>query len=239
MKTDYLTNSDIRNLALQRTGSLFRIPFPKPFSPSYLAWYKLGVNAFLNLEAKIRREAIIRFSIEEIRGEFDRIAKAITTKSPIRIMDIGCGLGIVDILFAESFDIEKILLVDIEENGRKHHGFSDQGAAYNSLEKAMRLVRDNVPQKVDVKTVNPNEEIITKNSFGCYNLIVSFISCGFHYPASTYLNVFSTMLDTGGRIILDLRLGEDHDELLSLFEIESQIEQTAVYRRVVLRRIGN
>ena len=236
MKTDFLTTSDVRNLALQRTGSLLRFPIPKPFSPSYFLWCKLGLNTFLDLEAWVRRNAIIQFSIDEIRDEFARILDAINVRQPLRILDIGCGLGIVDILFAERCEVDRILLVDIEENERKHHGFAEQGAAYNSLEKAQRLVRDNVAQSVAVQAVNPQKEPLNAARFGTYNLIVSFISCGFHYPAALYLDVFDTMLESDGRLVLDLRLEQDHSALLSRYEIETLIEQTKAYRRVVLRR---
>jgi SAM-dependent methyltransferase len=238
MKTDFLTTVDVRNLALQRTGSLLRFPIPKPFSPSYFLWCKLGLNALLDLEARVRREAIIQFSVGEIRDEFERILDATKVQQPLRILDIGCGLGIVDILFAERCKVDRILLVDIEENERKHHGFAEQGAAYNSLEKAQRLVHDNVAPSVTVQSVNPQKEALTAERFGTYNLIVSFISCGFHYPADLYLDVFDTMLDPDGRLILDLRLEQDHGALLSRYEVESLIEQTKAYRRVVLRRMS-
>ncbi len=237
MKTEFLTPADIRNLALQRTGSLLRFPFPKPFSPSYYAWYKFGSNILLNLEARVRRTPIIRFSIDEIRTEFRPIADATKVGQPLRIMDIGCGLGIIDILFAEHFMVDRILLVDIEENERKHHGFAEEGAGYNSLEKAERLVRDNVDQSVSVQSVNPQHAALTVEGFGKYNLIVSFISCGFHYPADLYLDVFETMLDADGRLILDLRLGQDHGALLERYEVENEIGVTDTYRRVVLRKI--
>lgn len=237
MNTDYLTTADVRNLALQRTGSLLRFPVPKPFSPSYFAWYKFGSNILLNLEARTRRGPIIRFSIDEIRGEFERIAEATKVEQPLRIMDVGCGLGIIDILFAERFQVDRILLVDIEENERKHHGFAEQGAGYNSLEKTERLVRDNVAPDAIVQAINPQKAALTAERFGTYNLIVSFISCGFHYPAELYLDVFDTMLDVDGRLILDLRLGQDHGALLARYEVETEIEQTKAYRRVVLRKI--
>lgn len=234
---DVLSHKDVKNLALQRTSSLLRVPWPRPFSPSYYVWNKLGSDLFLDWEAWWRRDALIKHSIDEMVDEFSEIMPYLAGRDVSNVMDVGCGIGVVDILLARSAAISKIALVDIEENGRKHHGFEKEGAAYNSLEKAGRFVKANIGDDATVITINPKNQSMKSSDIGKYNLIVSFISCGFHYPAETYSSEFKDLLSEDGIIILDLRRSVDHSQFLRDFEIVETISRTASYDRVMLRAI--
>ena len=57
-----------------------------------------------------------------------------------------------------------------------------------------------------------------------YHVIFSLLSCGWHYPVSTYIDLMSNSLSNDGVLVLDLRHNTDQlDILTSHFTLEKQI----------------
>ena len=232
-----LTIADARNLALQRTSALKSLSlFGKRFSPSYHLWARYGSNLLINAEVSIRKRAIIAIAAQEIAEEFECIIAHLGDADISSIMDIGCGLGIIDVLFAKTGRVSKLALVDIEETSSKHHGFAERGAGYNSLATSRKLVAANVADGIEIATINPNFNPMTPEKIGRYGLIMSLISCGFHYPAMTYSTAFKSLLQDDGAVLLDLRDGIDHSAFLAEFRIVAEIANSATHRRVLLKR---
>ena len=149
LNTSMLSNADVRNLALQRTGSLKGITvFGKRFSPSYYLWSKFGSNILLDVEVSFRRGKITRIALDEIECEIQQIWEKISDTNVSAIMDIGCGLGMIDVMFGLTGKVSKIALVDIETSDRKHHGFEDEGAGYNSLDTTSKFVLANIAKNI-------------------------------------------------------------------------------------------
>ena len=97
------------------------------------------------------------------------------------------------------------MLIDIEESDSRHFGFAEEGAGYASLERARDfLVANGVPAE-GITLVNPRHEDVSK--VAPVDLAISLISCGFHYPASTYEDFFRNNVNPGGAIVLDIRKG--------------------------------
>ena len=231
-----LTREDLRNLGLQRTSSLLKFNLFKSITPSYVLWEKLGSNVLLDLEIKMRSKVIVEHCCKEISDEFDALKPHLDLPEGSLIMDIGCGLGLINILIHESFPVSHIALVDIEINDITHHGFQQNGAAYNSLDTAKKFLEDNIKGNVEILTINPEEDDLLRYPKHSYDLIFSLISCGFHYPVETYLNEFNHLLKNEGMILIDLRKGENHENLLEQYKIVSTIASTAQYDRVTLRK---
>ncbi len=235
LKTDALATADIRNLALQRTASLIRLPGPAAISPSFEVWKRLGSDVLLDIEARLRKAAIITRCFQDIEIEFSELFDQIELPNELRLLDIGCGIGVMDVLWCRRVPVSRLALVDIETTDTKHHGYRNKGAGYNSLSTAAAFVADNIPAGTRIETVNPNIRDVRSLGYD-FNLITSYLSCGYHYPAATYFDVFQAMLAPGGQIIIDLRLGQDHRPLFDAFEIWREISVHGDRRRVVLSR---
>lgn len=232
-----LSNADVRNLALQRTASLKSFPLlGKRFSPSYHSWSRYGSNLLIDAEVAIRRRAIIAIASQEVAQEFEEIRAHLGDIDLSSIMDIGCGLGIIDVFFGSTGRVAKIALVDIETSEGKYHGFQNEGSGYNSLTTSKNFVASNVASNIDIVAVNPNINPLTPERFGKYGLIMSLISCGFHYPAATYLAQIKSLLHEDGAVLLDLRHGIDHSAFLEEFKITAEIGNMASHKRVLLKR---
>lgn len=104
------------------------------------------------------------------------------------ILDIGCGIGGIDIyLYKHYKNSANIYLIDksaIDDN--LHYGFKDHGSFYNSLMLTRSfLSKNNVPEeRIFVQEANAGNTIEFNQKF---DLIISLISWGFHYPVTTYL----------------------------------------------------
>jgi hypothetical protein len=237
MNIESLNTQDIVNLALQRTSSLVLVPVfgKRKVSPSYYLWTKFGNDFLLRAEAKYRRHAIMSISEQEIRTEISRLVKPLSGQKINSLASIGPGLGIEVVELAKALPISEVLLIDIEENNRFHHGFEAEGAGYNDLAVTKNFIEVNLDRNLEYRQINPLGNDILQQHRNKYDLIVSLISCGFHYPAETYLQFFKDNIAGDGCIILDLRVGEDHSVFLDVFDTEL-IEMTEKYQRVLCRK---
>lgn len=233
-----LSDADIKNLALQRTGSLLSVSlFGKRFSPAYHLWSKSGSDILLNIEVRKRRNSIISVALREISQEFNQIYERLHDENISSIMDIGCGLGIIDAMFGWTGLVSKITLVDIEESARKHHGFEDEGSGYNSLNTSKDFLMANISNDINIYTINPKFDSMMPENIGKFDLIMSLISCGFHYPAETYLSEIKSLLSDNGLVLIDLRHGVDHSKFLSEFTVVAEIVDSNSHRRLMLKLI--
>ncbi len=123
------------------------------------------------------------------------------------IMDIGCGLGGIDVMIARHHPVDKIVLVD--GNGdlslRGKLGFKTAQKAWADVRIAEEFVRANA-RVFEIVAANP---AIVWSAVGDLDLIVSLRSWGHHYPAATYAALAFGALRNGGRSILDIRRNTD------------------------------
>lgn len=124
----------------------------------------------------------------------------------------------------------------MEENERRHFGFQSEGAAYSSLARARKLLEDNGISPKKIKTINPRD--VAPETAKPVDLVVSFLSCGFHYPVDLYLPFLEKVLKPGGAAIFDLRkrTAEQQAEKLAHFGVLSDLEAPPKARRVLLRK---
>jgi len=217
LDTSALSKQDVLNLILQRSEIIQDQPAPN----SYIkAWTRGEAGPLLQLIDEIGQDELIRRAAAFILLEYETLEPTLAAQPPSAATDIGCGYAIFDLFLAQDFDC-KLTLIDLEENDERHFGFDQTGAAYSNLEIAKAFLRANGIAARRIKTINPEKQSLVriKNQ----DLVVSLISCGFHYPWTTYESFFRKAVKPGGRIILDLRqrtLKRTRDEISALGAFE-------------------
>lgn len=127
-----------------------------------------------------------------------------------RLLDIGCGFAWESRWFNEKYGTELWLLDgDSSANAKKpptaSYGnwnlSSDQLKFYHSFEflntKLKELGTKNY-QLIDANHINIPEQVK-------FDVITSWLSCGHHYPVSTYIDLMKRHSHSSTRIILDIR----------------------------------
>jgi hypothetical protein len=147
---------------------------------------------------------------------------------PVRInnsLDIGCGLGLIDVaLFNHYNENINLHLLDktnsIEENSNVR-GFNEKYIFYNSMESAVDTLVSNGVARNSIHTYEVSENTIEVINQNKYELILSLLSCGWHYSIETYIELIKNTLTNDGILILDIRhdtnqleYAKEHFELL-------------------------
>lgn len=222
---------DLVNLILQRS----EVMFDRPRSGRIIKAWNEGDDAPIAEVVDQMGLEIARRAAGVIRAEFRSIEALLKDLAPKRIADIGCGYGIFDLFAARSLGAE-VLLIDLEENERRHFGFKPEGAAYSSLARARQLLEANGVSAEKIETLNPREA--APEEAGPVDLVVSFLSCGFHYPVDLYLPFLDRALRPGGAAIFDLRerTAEEQAAKLAAFGSLTDLDAPPKARRVLLRK---
>ncbi len=132
-------------------------------------------------------------------------------KAPMKILDIGCGLAWESRLFNEKYNSELWLLDGDAKNNNlklpkaatgKYHESADEFLYYHSLD-----LLDSELKKLGTK----NYYLIDCNDIKIpddvkFDLITSWVSCGFHYPSSTYRDLILKHSHPDTKIIFDIRI---------------------------------
>lgn len=224
---------DLLNLILQRSQVLFDMPKPgrviKAWNQHDLAPITAAID---NLGVKIAHRAA-----GVIYAEYLVLEDLLKKINPKRIADIGCGYAFFD-LFAASRLGADVVLIDLEENEHRHFGYQKEGAAYSSLNVARELLMRNGIEDGQIECVNPRDQSV--EDLEPVDLIVSFLSCGFHYPVDSYLPMIDKTLVAGGSAIFDLRGRTAKEQVgkLEQFGTVTDIARMSKARRVLLHKSG-
>lgn len=221
-------------IGYQRTGHVSR--------KARLAW-EAGDPSVMEAEVAARRDQILAEVTDAIAQEHQPVRAYLLRRGlkPKHVVDIGCGAAIADALLRQDFDV-KATLVDIEETPQQYHLWNESGAGYASLEEAKAFLCRNGFKAADVTTVNPRKTpgAMAKVSG---DLVTSFISCGFHYPITDYVDLMLKTIAAGGTVILDLRgrylaaPDEALSRLIAASESEVLIEMPKS-KRMAFRKAG-
>lgn len=140
--------------------------------------------------------------VEDLRSVLERypIASAI---------DIGCGLGLVNIYLAREFGVNRVHLVDGDGTGARRSDYARDVQPWNDVRTAEEIIRANVRLAVDIIT-HPADPDLTVD----VDAVLSFKSWGLHYPVDIYLGLATRSLRPGGLLVLDI-----HDDRAGCAEI--------------------
>lgn len=134
---------------------------------------------------------------------FDTFSKFIPTHCPINVLDVGSGLGGIDILIRRTNTDAALHLLDglddkpIVEKHRKT--FSNAVVAYDFMR------HNDITHSIGC--IDPHQAQYTPEIYDGLNfdLVVSFASYCFHYEPSTYLEFIDKTTRSGSILILDVR----------------------------------
>ena len=116
------------------------------------------------------------------------------------VLDLGCGLGGYDVFLHRTYSPNLYMLDRNEWSDVVGYGYSKTPSAYCHF--------------VDVQTfmaandVSPSAYTLTVDLFDAMaplDMVVSFVSWGFHYPIAAYLDRVAPLMRPGARLIIDLR----------------------------------
>jgi 16S rRNA G1207 methylase RsmC len=142
------------------------------------------------------------------------------------ILDIGCGIGGIDIFLSKHYNSPETTFycLDKTQSDNIYYGFKEKAAFYNSLDVAREFLSLNGIKNICTLSANDNNTIETNEKF---DLILSLISWGFHYPVETYLFQAYTHLQVDGHMIIDIRKNTNGlDKIKTVFSNIKVISET-------------
>ena len=138
-----------------------------------------------------------------------------------RILDIGCGIGLIDFLIYrespepkpqlflldKSVDVSKLASSNIAPTG-----FNQNYVFTASLNHTADFMKTNGVASADIRRCEVGEWALDKGA--PFDFVFSRKSWGFHYPLSEYLDDVAKNLADDGVMITDVRSGQGGEELL-------------------------
>jgi SAM-dependent methyltransferase len=182
----------------------------------------------------LRNHQIARLYTNDILGEYESIKTSLPPQAE-RILDIGCGMAGIDVRLFEHYDRRPYLyLMDKARLDLIYYGYKAKAAFYNDIQTARRLLNQNGVPDTHIRFVEAEATGIDQANTD-FDLVISTIAWGFHFPLSTYLDEVLRSLRPGGRIIVDIRKGGDGLRLLGERNLGvSVIVEHAKYQRVCI-----
>lgn len=117
------------------------------------------------------------------------------------ILDIGCGLGGIDVFLSQEYDNPKLYLMDNTKVSKKPiYGFDRGESFYNSFMATNELMKANEIKNYEF--IDISDGIPELNNI---DLVISILSWGYHYSLSVYLDWVYKILSKDGMLIIDIR----------------------------------
>ena len=149
---------------------------------------------------------------EELFQKEIELIKNYLPKKAENIMDIGCGLGIINIFLDKIYNNQpNFFLLDKNRIDKViKYGFSSNYESYNDLKETRNLLINNdiLPSSINTFDVEKDFQIDTK-----IDLVISLKSMGYHYPIDQYLRLFQTCCDENTSFIFDVSEGYYNESL--------------------------
>lgn len=190
---------------------------------------KFGRFVFTNILINYFQDKYLEKNTENLFLKEIETFKNYLPNSPKNIMDVGCGLGIIDIYLNRIFNNPKFFLLDKNRIDKKiKYGFSSNYESYNDLNETKNLLLNNEIKLDQInlfdveKTINISEKI---------DLVISLKSMGYHYPIETYMNLFKKHCSQDVVFIFDISKGNyDNISLERIFKkVEVIYEESSIH----------
>jgi SAM-dependent methyltransferase len=171
--------------------------------------------------------------IKEKTRSFTAVAEYLRSP-PMSILDIGCGFAFESQQFHQQLNSE-IWLLDGDfsasppgSNRLVRYGPAETIKFYNPIEK----LKEYFDQQINLKYrfVDATNIDIPKDKK--FDLICSYLSCGYHYPVDAYRELIIQHSHPGTQIIMDIRPRSAHEQF---FDIVNIIDQRPKYTKAQIR----
>jgi len=228
--TDFstLTARDVADIALQRTDALIRARRGGPIS--YRFWTR-GFLWPLRAEAALRRKSILTHAIGAAEQEWREIEPYLPAGGSL--CDIGCGHAFIDLVAWKHRRLRTVSLIDIETTRERYHDYHATGSGYANLDRAKRFLMANGVPAESITVCNPRRNPLPR---GPFDLVISLLSAGHHYPVAEYVPFVLQTLAPGGAFIFDMRRNTVQEKGLSGFRDVKLIHATPKSERVAALR---
>ena len=145
----------------------------------------LFTNFFINY---FQNKKIEKVTEELFLNELETF-KAFLPDSAENIMDIGCGLGIINIYLNKFFEKKSnFFLLDKSRIDKKiNYGFSSNYESYNDLNETKNILLENDVDSGCIYLFDVEKKFQINKKM---DLVISLKSMGYHYPINTYIELF-------------------------------------------------
>ena len=164
---------------------------------------KFGRFLFTNFFINFNQAKDISLDAENLfKSEIDTF-KDFLPRTCNNIMDIGCGLGIINILLNNFYnDKTSFYLLDKNRIDKKiKYGFSSNYESYNDLNETKRILLENNISEGSLFLFDVENDIQID---GKIDLVISLKSMGYHYPFETYLQLLRKCCNENTIFIFDI-----------------------------------
>ena len=191
---------------------------------------KFGRFLFTNFFINFNQAKDITLNAENLfKSEMDTF-KDFLPRTCNNIMDIGCGLGIINILLNNFYnDKTSFYLLDKNRIDKKiKYGFSSNYESYNDLNETKRILLENIISESSLFLFDVEKDI---KIYSKIDLVISLKSMGYHYPFETYLQLLGKCCNKNTIFIFDVSV-DTFDEILfkKYFEnIETIYEEKSIH----------
>ena len=172
-----------------------------------------------------------------MQAEYDRLRDHLPSHAD-SILDIGCGVAGIDVFLGRHYRFNpRIYLLDkTATDPVVYYGFESKGSVYNSLDvsRDMLIANGVAPGQIHTQEATDQNEILFPESF---DIVISLISWGFHYPVLTYIETVHQKMKPGGVLIIDIRTGTGGEQDISrFFGTYETIYQSGKVTRILARK---
>lgn len=203
-----------------------------------------ATHRFLTLQRPSYGSLSLAESAARLEEEIGRFATIIRPFLPapnerrgVRVIDVGCGIGTSLVALWRHFGA-KARYVALDKTGTAeqiYYGFEKDAAAYNDLALTTKFLTESGIPLGRLSTVDVDEAGYPRG-LGPFDVVISTISWGFHYPVDTYLSDVLATTKPGALLYLDLRLGQGGEEQLAphfelLWSASGRKQLSGVWRR--------
>ena len=203
---------------------------------------KFGRLIFTNFLINFyQKDNLEKLAEELFEKEFDTI-KNFLPNDVKNIMDIGCGLGLVNIFLNKMYHKKPYfhLLDKNRIDSKIKYGFSENYESYNNLNETKNVLLDNGLGKGHINIYDIEKEIHIDNKI---DLVISLKSMGHHYPFQNYIKFFNKNCDEETIFIFDFSEGYYKESLfLNYFEeVDIIHEEKCIHslKRLYCRKFKN
>ena len=156
-----------------------------------------------------------KLGLQRLKQYSDRMQRDFDAMKPwlpddaAAVLDIGCGLGGIDVMLARHYgDSLTVYLADGDGGGHRKMGFVGNTEAWADVSRGETFFRANAPKNpVECRVCDNQSELDGLK----VDLVVSLKSWGHHYPVGVYADTVRGAIaqSRNARVIIDIRRGTD------------------------------